>query len=747
MDKSIINVNRIDCTGCGACKVACPVDAITLEYDADGFLYPVVTDACINCGKCSKACQVIHPLEKYPTPETYAFMATKEIREVSSSGGVFSLLATNVISRGGVVFGAVYSNDYRSVYMTKAETIDEIAPMRGSKYVFCETRNTYKEAKEELDAGRLVLYTGTPCQIAGLRTYLGKDYDNLLFVDFICHAANSVKAYESWLDEFTEGKELKKLDFRDKKFYKWSTPAVAYFKDGSVKKQPYNECFWYNGFLEGVINRDNCAHCTYACAQRVSDITMGDAWQVGRINESYNDGIGTSLVLVNSEKGKEIFNQIQSELKDIINLCEEIPLDDIRKYNGNLNFPQKQSPARKFFFSHIDEMGYHKALWYGRGRRWDFGIVGWWFASNYGSALTYYALAKQLESMGKASIFIPIPKLDGTPWDDDTKKVEEFIGRHFRIANKRDKAHMHEMNHFCDAFMLGSDQMWTEITTNLVGYTFFLDFVASGKKKIACAPSFGAGRFSKNPDMRLKASVLLNRFDAVSVRETSGVDICKEVFDIDAQQIIDPIFWVDQSVYDDLANQSKVTDLPEKYLFCYVLDPTDEKIKIAQRIASERNLEVITILGMREAKETRDKWTLGRIIDEALVEDFVNAIRNCEYMFTDSHHGVCLAIKYNRNYVAIGNIARGLDRFTTVGGLLGLNERIISLPQQGEEDVVALADIDYAPVNEKLSYEINRGITWMNEAISRPIKPEPPMYAMLRRIEALENEVAELKNR
>ncbi len=745
MDKSIINVNRVDCTGCGACKVACPVNAIELEYDADGFLYPIVTDKCINCGKCSNACQVIHPLEKHSTPKAYAFMATQLIREVSSSGGLFSALATYVIGQGGAVFGAVYGDDFRSVYIKKAETIDEIAPMRGSKYVFCETKETYKEAKMLLEAGRRVLYTGTPCEIAGLRTYLGKEYDNLLLVDFICHAANSVKAYESWLDEFTGGKELSKLDFRDKNFYKWSTPAVAYFKDGTVKKQPYNECFWYNGFLEGVINRDNCAHCAYACAERVSDITMGDAWQVSRINKDYNDGIGTSLVLVNSDKGKEVFERIQLELKNIVTLCEEIPLEEIRKYNGNLNFPQKQNPARKFFFSHLDDAGYHNALWYGRGMRWEFGMVGWWFASNYGSALTYYALAKVLEQMGKASIFIPIPKLDGTPWDDDTKYVEGFIQKHFRIAKKRNMEHMHEMNHFCDAFILGSDQMWRESTTKIVGHTFFLDFVDQGKKKIACAPSFGTGRYSKDPDMRLEAAALLDSFDAVSVRETSGVEICKDVFGVEAEQIIDPIFWVETDVYDEIAMQSTQKDLPERYLFCYVLDPNDEMLEVAEKIAAKHNLEVVSILGMREAKYTRDKWQLGRVLDNASVEDFVNAIRNCEYMFTDSHHGVCLAIKYNKNYVAVGNVARGIDRFTTVGGLLGLNDRIISLPVREVDDVVFMPDIDYVSVNEKLSYEINRGKKWLEDAIKRPVKQETPLGMLIKRTMALEKEVAKLK--
>ena len=571
MDKTISTVKKTDCMGCGACQVACPMDAIVMEYDDDGFLYPKLKSNCINCGKCSCVCQVLHPIEKYPTPKTYAFMATEEIRKISSSGGLFTILASYVIGKGGAVFGAVYSNDYRRVYMTVANSIEEVAPMRGSKYVFCETNNTYQEAKDILDSGRYVLYTGTPCEIAGLRTFLGREYENLILVDFICHGANSVKAYESWLDEITEGKDIEKLDFRDKNYFSWSTPAVAYLKDGTVKKQSHYDCFWYRGFLEGVINRDNCAHCDYACAERVSDITMGDAWQVGKINQNYNDGIGTSLVMVNSQKGETVFNAIQNELSENVTLCEEIPLDVIRKYNGSINFPQKQSSARKYFFSHLDEMGYHKSLWYGRGMRWDFGIVGWWFASNYGSALTYYALAKVLESMGKASIFIPIPKLDGTPWDEDTKIVENFIGKHFRIANKRDKDHMYEMNHFCDSFMLGSDQMWTEATTNLVGYTFFLDFVDANKKKIACAPSFGAGRFTNDLEIRFTARDYLNRFDAISVREESGVEICSSVFGIDAVQILDPIFWVDIEEYDALSLESTRTINNSNYLLPILL--------------------------------------------------------------------------------------------------------------------------------------------------------------------------------
>lgn len=743
-NKSVINVDRSKCTGCGACENICPVGAITMEYDNDGFLYPTVGENCIDCGKCMSSCQAVTPLQFHPVPKSYAVMADDEIRKVSSSGGFFSIIATYVLSQGGVVFGAVYSDDFKGVYITEAESIEQLNPMRGSKYVFCETKDSYKRAKKALDAGRLVLYTGTPCEIAGIRLFLGKEYENLWLVDFICHAANSVKAYKSWLNEFTDGRAIKRLDFRDKNFFGWSTPAVAYLEDGTVVKQNYNDCFWYKGFLEGVINRDNCSTCQFARAERVSDFTMGDAWQVGRINANLNDGIGTSLILVNSEKAKKLYDL----LKDSMKLSEEIPLEEIRKYNGNLNWPQKQSPARKFFFSHLDKHGYHKSLWYGRGMRWDFGLVGWWFASNYGSALTYYALAKTLENMGKAPIFIPIPKLDNSQWDSGTKVVEDFIGRYFRIARKRDVEHMKEYNHFCDGFILGSDQMWTESTTKLVGYSFFLDFVDLDKKKIACAPSFGAGRYTGDITIRNISRDYLKRFDAVSVREESGVQICKDIFGIEAKQIIDPIFWADIEEFDKLADSVKNYDVPDKYMLCYILDPDDKKLELAKQIAKERNLEVVTIPGMREVDAVRTNWNLGRILEKVSIEEFVYLIKNCQFLFTDSHHGVCMGIKYNKNYIAVGNKLRGIDRFFTVANLLGLQDRVITLEAGKKVDVSEFIDIDYEYTNKLMEENVASGIKWLSDAIQKNTAcSEETVYTLLRRIEMLEQKLHEIENK
>ena len=307
------------CTACGACENICPAHAVVMQYDQNGFMYPIINENCINCGKCKSVCQVINPVNLYDSPDTYAvWNKNKEVRMASSSGGFFSIIAQYVIDRSGVVFGAVYTDNFDGVYTACAKTMTEVTFMRGSKYVFCETREAFQSARNYLENGNYVLYTGTPCEIAGLISYLGKNYEKLITCDFVCHGANSVEAYQSWLLEFTKGQTVKKLDFRDKSVFKWSTTATAYLENGNIIRENHENCYWYKGFLEGVIIRKNCSTCPYAKGERCADFTMGDAWQVGRINKAYNDQLGTSLILVNSDKGKRIYEVLKSEME----LCE-----------------------------------------------------------------------------------------------------------------------------------------------------------------------------------------------------------------------------------------------------------------------------------------------------------------------------------------------------------------------------------------------------------------------------------------
>lgn len=741
-NKSIECVKLQDCTGCGACENRCPVKAIKMEYDKDGFLFPKVADMCVNCGLCSKVCQVVSRPELFDSPKAYAVWAENDIRMESSSGGMFSLMANKIISDGGVVFGAVFTEDFKGVFITEANSSDEILPMRRSKYVFCETKDSYSRAEAYLKEGRAVLYTGTPCEIAGLKKFLMKEYDNLYTSDFVCHGANSVKAYHSWLDEFTRYREISDLNFRDKSVHGWSTTAVAKLKNGEIVRENFNDCSWYRGFLEGVTIRENCADCYFATGNRIADITMADAWGINNIDDKLNDGKGTSLVLVSSVQGQKLFDRISKDMA----LCQEISFEAIRKYNGNLNYPQKLSIGRPFFFAHLDEYGYNKALWYGRNRRWNVGIVGWWFASNYGSALTYYGLANEIQKTGNNVIFIPVPLADGNPWDKDTERVETFIGKHFSIARKRTIDNMKEYNAFCDSFVLGSDQMWTESSTKLVGYSFFLDFVDINKKKIAVAPSFGAGRFSNNPKMVALAKDYLNRFDAISVREESAIQICKDLFDVEVEQIIDPIFWTPKEEYQQIVGKSTAQN-EGKYLLCYILDPNQEKIDIINRLACEKNLQVISILGMREYWKHKDSWSVGKLLHDVSVETFVDYINNAEFVVTDSHHGACMSIILNRQYVAIGNRQRGLDRFLTIGKLLGLESRIIAEARDLDYQEVN-ADIDFKEVNNNIMREAERGMNWFKDAYAKEtITASETMNTLLKRIEDLEAEVSRLKNR
>lgn len=741
-ENNIICVKQEECVACGACENICPTNAIVMKYDENGFMHPRISEECIHCGKCKSVCQVINPIELYNLPNVYAVWNKNEkIRRKSSSGGFFSIIAQYVIDRSGVVFGAVYTSDFESVYISEAKTMTEVAFMRGSKYVFSETRNSFQLVKKYLDEDKYVLYTGNPCEVAGLIGYLDKSYEKLITCDFVCHGANSVKAYRSWLKEFTGNQKIKTLDFRDKSVYKWSTTATAYLENGNIIREDHEKCFWYKGFLEGVTTRENCSVCPYAKSDRVADFTMADAWQIGKINKEYNDQWGTSLILVNSQKAKSIYKTIMDEMS----LCEKISLEEIRKYNGNLNHPHRAHPSRKFFFSHLDKDGYHKSLWYGRGLRWDVGIVGWWFASNYGSALTYYVLGKSIEQMGKSVIFIPVPQLNNHNWDVDTQIVEKFMAKHFRIAKKRQYDNLKEVNQFCDSFLLGSDQMWTESTTKLVGYSFFLDFVDKEKKKIACATSFGASKFNSDLKMRYTARDYLKQFDAISVRENSGVEICRDKFGINAEQIIDPIFWEGEKVFDEIIIKNDCNDLPERYLLCYMLDPDCEKRDLVQYVAKKNQLKILTVFGLKEYEGAKNNWNIGAIVEKPTIEEFLLLIKNCEFLLTDSHHGTCLGIIFHKNYFAIGNEKRGIDRFTTVAKKLGTTDRILSLPTN--YDVIdQISEIDYKEVDARLNQEVMRAKEWLINAFEKETIPgEETVYSLLRRIESLEAEIRRLE--
>lgn len=310
--------NKSECCGCGACQQICPVQCVTMQPDEEGFLYPNMDEsACVHCGKCELVCPIQHPQIPKESIEFYmGYASDRTIREVSSSGGVFSLLAQQVLKQKGVVFGAAFDENFR-VHHIGIETEEELCKLRGSKYVQSCLGNTYVQARKCLTDGRWVLFSGTACQIAGLKKYLGKEYDRLLTVDVLCHGVPSPKIWELYLQaqEAKHHSSITSIQFRDKRSG-WKLYSVTIqFENGQEYSVPFTKDPFMNMFLGNIDLRPSCHDCRFKGIPRVSDITIGDCWGVDSQLPEMDDDRGTSVILVHTKKGREVFAGIQGQMR------------------------------------------------------------------------------------------------------------------------------------------------------------------------------------------------------------------------------------------------------------------------------------------------------------------------------------------------------------------------------------------------------------------------------------------------
>lgn len=345
--------DKTNCCGCEACAQVCPKACISMERDAEGFLYPHANlDICINCGLCEKVCPCLNGEEaKEPMAVYAAINPDEEVRRKSSSGGVFTLLAEQIISKGGVVFGARFDDNWQ-VEIVGAETMEQVATFRGSKYLQAKVGDSYKQCKAFLDAGREVLYSGTPCQIAGLLHYLRKRHANLSTVDFVCHGVPSPGVWKKYIEEVaTAGKQaIREVSFRNKaKGWKRFSFYMNYDSDNNIVTMlsPLDKNPYMQAFLSDLILRPSCHDCPAKGGKSHSDITIADFWGIQNILPSMDDDKGTSLVLINTEKGEKVFPE--DNLR-----CEATTMDALR-YNSAYNNSSRPNPKRDTFFTELSE--------------------------------------------------------------------------------------------------------------------------------------------------------------------------------------------------------------------------------------------------------------------------------------------------------------------------------------------------------------------------------------------------------
>lgn len=348
-----------DCCGCEACLQICPIKCIKYIYDHEGFLYPVIEEKkCVDCGECEKTCPIINKNDKkIPLAVLAVKNKNKDIQKNSSSGGYFSILAEDIIDKGGVVFGAKYNKAFEVVH-DYTENKNGIEAFRGSKYVQSRINESYANVKKFLKDDRYVLFSGTPCQIRGLNLYLKKDYEKLYLVDFICHGIPSPKVYKlyiSSIQKILDGVMIA-INMRDKtKGWIRFSFAVEYLKNGNIikKQEVYNDNVYMKGFLRHLYLRPSCHECLVKAFSSNANLTMGDYWGIENIHPDFYEDDGVSLVYIHDEKIKiseNKYDYIKSDLHTSV------------KINKYVYESAKPSKNRNKFFKELNKTPINKLI-------------------------------------------------------------------------------------------------------------------------------------------------------------------------------------------------------------------------------------------------------------------------------------------------------------------------------------------------------------------------------------------------
>lgn len=752
MEKTIYNVRKTLCTGCCACLNVCPKKAIKMQPDSEGFLRPLIEkEKCINCGMCFQICPAENndAYENFRTPELYALAADDEIRMKSSSGGVFTVFAEEMLKSGGYVAGAAWTKECKVEHRLISK-IDEISALRGSKYVQSNIGNVFFEIRTKLEENQRVLFTGTPCQVAGLKHYLKRDYPKLITIDIVCHGCPSPKAFHSYLMSELKSDRLNdiaEINFRDKKKHGWGHSINIKLKNGIEYDHSRNESSWYESFINGLNIRPSCGSCRYAKLPRQGDITMGDFWGFGKYfpDTDIDASKGISLLAVNSQKGKEAFENIKSHFTFI----RTITLDMAKTDNGNLTgSPKTDDKSRECFFSLLnDNVSYDKAVRYSTEKeKYDIGLVGWWYGKNYGSIITNFALNRYLKSKKLSVLMLEWPlrsKPKGCPENSMARRLAE---EYYDTSLRRTFDEMPDVNKVCNSFILGSDQLWNYDSAKETDFYFFLDFAERSKKTIAYSTSFGHDAFGDSDSFLKKASFFMNRIDHISVREFEGVRICKNTFGVDAVQTMDPVFICDKIEYYRLIEKSKYRK-DQKYICAYILDPSLEKKQVLKEISEKTKMPISVILDaqgdVNESKELMDMDDCIVVPEE--IGDWLALLYHSEYVVTDSYHGFCFSIIFEKQFVCIENFYRGAPRFRTVSELLGLNENLTSDLEKASE-ILINNRVNYSKVRRKLNSNVSKSKKWLNNVLQANKLCRTSAYDILiERIRELENEVEKLK--
>lgn len=354
---------KSDCCGCHACSNVCPKNCISMDIDSEGFWYPNIDkNLCINCNMCQKVCPAVNTNITDNEPVSYlGYNKNQDVRKQSSSGGMFTPIAESIINNGGAVFGAAFNDKYEVEHIM-VNDIDGLSKLRGSKYVQSKIGDTYQQAKEILESGKKILFTGTPCQIEGLKLYLRKDYENLYTQDIICHGVPSPNVWNEYIKYVSNDNDVMDVSFRDKKYgWHYFSMKIEMNKKKYIKR--LDEDLFLRLFLDNTILRPSCYACKYKKEIRISDFTLADCWRPAKVKSQLkDDDKGLSMIFVNSPKGQSLFSKVEDKL-----VVQEIDYDLAINSQDAATNSVKPNVHRPDFFVEFNnkDFNYIDKNWYG----------------------------------------------------------------------------------------------------------------------------------------------------------------------------------------------------------------------------------------------------------------------------------------------------------------------------------------------------------------------------------------------
>lgn len=701
--------DRTQCTGCGGCAAACSAKAIIMVKDSEGFLYPSINQSkCIQCRLCEKICPSIHSRSQnnFVNDFCYAVQSADEIRQSSSSGGIFTLLAQYVLEKGGYVCGAAFEKDW-SVRHILIHNKQDLGRLRGSKYIQSDIVNVLPLVKTQLEKNKEVLFSGTPCQIAGLLAYLPKKYPNLLTVDCVCHGVPNNGIWQKYLKDNFAQQQIADIQFRNKAVFGWSAKGITFkFKDGSVKTHSaYLEGFNYNLYL-----RPSCSACKYTTLTRQSDFTLGDFWGIEAIDPSVNDGRGTSLLLIHSNRGMAVFKDIQVAFK----LYRKYPKSVLKNspnyplYRSSVAHKDRALFFKNFHLTHFNSLV--RQLLYGI---YDIGLVGSYTVKNYGNNIQYYCLYHTIKKAGFSVLMIERPLDALCPASPDLQPLfrKNPYEQQDQAALYANRQEMKQLNQKVGAFLVGSDQLFRKVLYEVFGKYVSLDWVSPLKRKAVYGLSFGVDFCEYSSKECKKLSKKLQSFSMISFREKSAIALAKKKFGkVAGPWVLDPVFLVERDLFEALSKQSTY-EASVKNVFCYILDQTVEKSNLIQSFAASNQKRPLFLTDA--AKEE---------ISAVKIEDWLKLLQNSGAIITDSFHAMCFALIFEKEFFVILNSERGATRFIDFLNALGLSDRIVLNPQ---DMLKPYAPINWAEVNKKLRKYRQVSKDWLYQYLAKTQEPFP----------------------